>query len=239
MLWPHLPCVRMPPKMRPREWDGLALLSSADELVSLRKEEEQDKDSPGVHVESAAASGTTLGMLVKELHELNVEGPYIPDPERIRLLRHAENARGGMPIYPIDPGIGDEDWADWHSRWADEQVRFRNLISTIGRSRRWAKARKNAIRKVSRSKWANPDLGAAAAVCAAWWSEESSTLTHELIKERDSRISSRLRGALADLRGETPESDWVLLVPVHQAYLPSLENSLIACEQVEMVGRET
>ena len=30
LLWPYLPCVRMPAKMRPRVWDGLALLSSAD-----------------------------------------------------------------------------------------------------------------------------------------------------------------------------------------------------------------
>jgi len=228
----------MPHELRPREWDGLALISSSDELVSLREEEEQDKGSPGVHVESAAASGTTLGMLVRDLNELDVEGPSIPDPERIRLLRHAENSRGGLPIYPIEPGIEDEDWANWQSRWADEQVRFRNLLVTLGRSRRWAKARKKAIPQVSQSKWANPDLGAAAAVCAAWWSEERIALTDELIIERDRRISSRLRGALADLRGSTINMDSVLLAPVQQAYLPSLENTLIACESVEMVGRE-
>ncbi len=238
VLWPYLPCVRMPSEMRPREWDGLALISSADELVSLREEEEQDKGSPGVHVESASASGTTLGMLVRDLHELDVDGPSIPDPERIRLLRHAENARGGMPIYPIEPGIDDEDWADWQSRWADEQVRFRNLVATIGRSRRWAKARKIAIPLVSRSKWASPDLGAAAAVCAAWWLEERIALTEELTDERDMRIASRLRGALSDLRESTINADAILLTPVHQAYLPSLENSLIACESVEKVGRE-
>ena len=142
MLWlVDCACGRMRARLRPRGVDGVARVANDQELVALRREGEKETDSPVVHVESAAASGTTLGMLVKDLHELNVEGPYIPDPERIRLLRHAENARGGMPIYPIDPGIGDEDWADWHSRWADEQVRFRNLISTIVSSRRWAKAR--------------------------------------------------------------------------------------------------
>ena len=141
LLWPYLPCIRMPAKMRPRVWDGLALLSSADELISLKEEEEQDKSSPGIHMESALASGTTLGMLVRDLSELDVEGPSIPDPERIRLLRHAENSRGGMPIYAIEPGIDDTKWADWQSRWADEQVRFRNLLATIGRSRRWSKVK--------------------------------------------------------------------------------------------------
>ena len=159
VLWPYLPCVRMPAKMRPREWDGLALLCSEDEVQSLREEEDQDKTSPGIHVESASASGTTLGMLVKDLQELDIDGPSIPDPERIRLLRHAENSRGGMPIYPIEPDIEDEDWADLQSKWADEQVKLRNLIATIGRSRRWAKTRKGAISMVNRSKWATPDLG--------------------------------------------------------------------------------
>ena len=103
ILWPYLPCVRMPMKMRPREWDALALLSSSDELISLREEEEQDKESPGVHLESATASGTTLGMLVHDLSELQLEGPAIPDPERIRLLRHAENSRGGCQSFPLNP----------------------------------------------------------------------------------------------------------------------------------------
>ncbi len=241
-LWPYLPCVRMPKKMRPREWDGLALLSSADELLSLREEEEQDKASPGVHLESASASGTSLGMLVRDLSELDLEGPYIPDPERIRLLRHAENSRGGMPIYAIEPGIDDSKWADWQSRWADEQVRFRNLIATIGRTRRWSKVRKAATSRVSLSEFANVDLGAAAAVCAAWWLEESMCLTEELSEERDSRFASRIRGALSDLRefGENAfSSDGPnLLVLVQQSHLPHLEDSLIACDVVEKVERE-
>tara|TARA_B100001996_G_C18626717_1_gene580049 strand:+ start:404 stop:1102 length:699 start_codon:yes stop_codon:yes gene_type:complete len=231
----------MPAKMRPREWDGLALLSSADELVSLKEEEDQDKSSPGIHMESALASGTTLGMLVRDLSELDIEGPSIPDPERIRLLRHAENSRGGMPIYAIEPGIDDPKWADWQSRWADEQVRFRNLLATIGRSRRWSKVRREAIQKVSLSKIASPDLGAASTVCAAWWSEESMCLTDELVIERDSRFSSRIRGALSDLRdrdGDWAEGGPTLLVPVQQAHVPSLENSLIACESVEIVRGE-
>ena len=242
LLWPYLPCVRMPPMMRPRAWDGLALLSSADELVSLKEEEEQDKASPGIHMDSATVSGTTLGMLVRDLSELDLEGPSIPDPERIRLLRHAENSRGGMPIYAIEPGIEDNEWADWQSRWADEQVRFRNLLATIGRARRWSQIRKMAISKVANSKLASPDLGAASTVCAAWWHEESYCLTDELAHERDSRFSTRIRGALSNLRengsGEWSDDGPILLVPVQQANVPSLENSLIACQSVERMERE-
>ena len=241
VLWPYLPCIRMPSKMRPREWDGLALISSQDEISSLREEERQEIESPGVHVDSAAVSGTTLGMLVRNLSELDIEGPFIPDPEKIRLLRHAENSRGGMPIYAIEPGIDDTEWVDWQSRWADEQVRFRNLLATLKRSRRWSQNRYVAIAKVAQSNLASPDLGAASTECAAWWSEESMCLTDELRNERDSRFSSRIRGALSNLR-EIEDSNWgeegpTLLVPVQQANLPALENSLIACESVEILER--
>ena len=241
VLWPYLPCIRVPSKMRPREWDGLALISSQDEISSLREEERQEIESPGVHVDSAAVSGTSLGMLVRNLSELDIEGPFIPDPEKIRLLRHAENSRGGMPIYAIEPEIDDPEWADWQSRWADEQVRFRNLLATLGRPRRWSRVRKGAIGKVAHSKLASPDLGAASTVCAAWWTEESMCLTTGLIFERDSRFSSRIRGALSNLRdsgGDWDEGGPTLLVPVQQAHVPSLENSLIACESVESLEME-
>ena len=241
VLWPYLPCIRMPSKMRPREWDGLALISSQDEISSLREEERQEIESPGVHVDSAAVSGTTLGALVRNLSELDIEGPFIPEPEKIRLLRHAENSRGGMPIYAIEPGIDDTEWVDWQSRWADEQVRFRNLLATLKRTRRWSQNRHVAIAKVAQSNLASPDLGAASTECAAWWSEESMCLTDELRNERDSRFSSRIRGALSNLR-EIEDSNWdeegpTLLVPVQQANLPALENSLIACESVEILER--
>ena len=68
----------MPSELRPRNWDGLALIASPDELLAIRDEEGQDKNSPGVHVESAAASGTTLGMLVRDLRALEIAGPSIP-----------------------------------------------------------------------------------------------------------------------------------------------------------------
>ena len=68
------------------------------------------------------------------------------------------------------------------------------------------------------------------------------SLTDELRNERDSRFSSRIRGALSNLR-EIEDGNWgeegpTLLVPVQQANLPFLENSLIACQSVEKLERE-
>ena len=172
ILWPYLPCVRMPMKMRPREWDALALLSSSNELISLEKRKNRTRRAPG-SFESATASGTTLGMLVRDLSELQLDGPAIPDPERIRLLRHAENSRGGMPIFSIEPGIDDKKWADWQSRWADEQVRFRNLIATFGRNRRWAKTRIKAVSRIQKPPFDIPNDLVAAAMYVLHGGEDS------------------------------------------------------------------
>ena len=243
VLWPHLPCVRMPSSLRYREtWDGLALLFSLSDLSGWRHDEEQDIESPGVHIEAAIASGTVLGRLMKDLQEYKVDGPKIPDPEQVRLLLHADNARGGMPIYAIEPELDDSDWADWFERSADEQSRVTNLLSTLTTSRRWRKTRSAAVALVERSKGVSPDMGAAAASCAAWWIEEQGALTTGLISERNSRFAARLRGALADLRNsrvdDAEASDCTLLVPVHQAWLPSLEVAIGAWPDAESVSRE-
>ena len=100
-----------------------------------------------------------------------------------------------------------------------------------------------AISRIQKPPFAIPnDLGAAAAVCAAWWLEEFKSLTPELSRERDERFASRIRGAISNLR-ESAAIDWgadgpSLLVPVQQCYLPSLEDSLIDCGSVEKMERE-
>jgi len=242
VLWPYLPCVRMPNKLRPRNWDGLALLSSLDEIEIMREEDTQDKQSPGVHVESANYSGTSLGMLVRDLGDLEIEGPLIPDPELIRLIRHAENARDGMPIYPIIPSLDDEIWADWLSRSADEQVTLRNLLATLRRSKRWNRARNAAITKVQINPEVDASLGAASTICVAWWLEERVGLSKKLIDERTTRICTRIRGALSHLRTILPNgsnSDGPsLMVPVQQAQVPSLLSELQSIVGVEHIAPE-
>ena len=227
LLWPHLPCVRMPTALRTREhWDGIALLASEDEIRGWPQEEKEDQESPGIHVAAAMASGTVLGRLLDDLTIYEVEGPTIPDPEPMRLLHHANNARGGLPIYALEPSMEDEEWVDWMTRAADEQVSMSSLISSVTIGRRWKKLRHSFAILVEAAKGVDAELGAAAASSATWWQEENRGLTAELISERSSRIVSRIRGALADLReGRVDDSDTTgpsLMVPVHQPRLPSL-----------------
>ena len=243
VLWPHLPCVRMPSSLRYRGlWDGLALLFSQSDLSEWRQDEKQDKESPGVHIQAAIASGTVLGRLMKDLQEYEVDGPKIPDPEQVRLLLHADNARGGMPIYAIEPDLDDSDWTEWLESSADKQASMSNLLSTLTTSRRWKKTRSGVIPKVTRNDAVDADMGAAAASCAAWWIEEQGALTEELLSQRNTRFAARLRGALADLINsrvdDAEASDCTLLVPVHQAWLPSLEAAVKAWPDPEPVNME-
>ena len=246
VLYPHLPCVRMPSELRTREhWDGLALIASAEEVRGWPAEEKEDQASPGVHVAAAMASGTILGRLLDDLTIYEVDGPSIPDPEPMRLLHHAENARGGMPIYALEPSMDDEGWIEWMTRAADEQVSMSSLLSSITVGRRWKKLRAAAVRRVSVVKGVDSELGAAAASSAAWWTEENKGLSEELRKERSSRLVARMRGSLANLReGRVDDSESrgpSLMVPVHQPRLHSLVEAFEgwpAAEPVNTLGAQ-
>ena len=240
LLWPHLPCVRMPTILRTREhFDGIALLASEDEIREWPQEEKEDHESPGVHVAAAMASGTVLGRLLDDLTIYEVDGPTIPDPEPMRLLHHANNARGGLPVYALEPSMEDEEWVDWMTRAADDQVSIYSLISSITIGRRWKKLRSSNASRVEAAKGVDAELGAAAASSATWWQEENKGLTAELISERSSRIVSRIRGALADLReGRVDDSNTTgpsLMIPVHQPRLPSLLMAFDGCPDSETI----
>ncbi len=241
VLYPHLPCVRMPSELRTREhWDGLALIASAEEVRGWPAEEKEDQASPGVHVAAAMASGTILGRLLDDLTIYEVDGPSIPDPEPMRLLHHAENARGGMPIYALEPSMDDEGWIEWMTRAADEQVSMSSLLSSITVGRRWKKLRAAAVRRVSVAKGVDSELGAAAASSVAWWTEENKGLSEELRKERSSRLVARMRGSLANLReGRVDDSESrgpSLMVPVHQPRLHSLVEAFEGWPDAEPVN---
>ena len=169
IFWPHIPCIRMPVKLRSHSnFHGVAFMTSSIDLNSWIIEDKQEKESPGVHRDSAIASGTVLGRLMTDLNELDLDGPVIPDPEQLRLLLHARNSRGGLPIYAIEPDLEDEKWVDWQIKSADQQVTYSNLILTLTTGRRWKKIRKNAIKSVTSSKLVNADMGAASASCLTW-----------------------------------------------------------------------
>ena len=241
IFWPHIPCIRMPVKLRSySNFDGVAFLTSSIDIQSWIIEEKQEKESPGVHRDSAIASGTVLGRLMTDLNELDVDGPVIPDPEQLRLLLHAKNSRGGLPIYAIEPDLEDEKWIEWQIESADNQVTYSNLILTLTTGRRWKKIRKNAIKSVTSSKFVNADLGAASASCLTWWIEEQRGISDELKKVRDERFVSRLRGALANLRNKenSRTEEITLMVPIHQAWLPSIRKAISSCTNVEEITPE-
>ena len=79
IFWPHIPCIRMPVKLRSHSnFHGVAFLTSSMDLQSWIMEDKQEKESPGVHRDSAIASGTVLGRLMTDLNELELDGPVIP-----------------------------------------------------------------------------------------------------------------------------------------------------------------
>ena len=147
---------------------------------------------------------------------------------------------GGLPIYAIEPNLEDEKWVEWQIESADQQVTYSNLILTLTTGRRWKKIRKNAIKSVTSSKFVNADLGAASASCLTWWIEEQRGISDELKKLRDERFVSRLRGALANLRNKenSNSEETTLMVPIHQAWLPSIMKAISSCTNVEEITPE-
>ncbi len=71
-------------------------------------------------------------------------------------------------------------------------------------------------------------LAQASAFGAAWWYRSESVLSEELCIRRDTRLASRLRGALGTLCGGQVDGEEapVLLVPVMQAWMPSIYSAL-------------
>jgi len=242
ILWPHLPCVLMPKEIRSRNiWDGLALPISMNDFISMNDDYEVEKKNPGANVEAAISSGTQFGKLLKDLRELDVDGPHIPDPEPIRLTTHAQNARGGLPIYLIEPDISDENWVDWLSKSADMQVRIFSLVSRLTSNRRWKKDSAKAASRIQPDRVVDTEMGAASATCFSWNAEEERIIGPDLSEERDIRFASRIRGALADLRNSSVDGEGMaqpsLMVPVHQARMPSIEESILAWPEPETIRR--
>ena len=242
VFWPHLPCVIMPSKLRSRtKWDGLALMMSTNDFLYMMEDYEKEKQSPGANVEAAISSGTLTSRLLRNLRELNIDGPHIPDPETVRLVSHAENARGGLPIFLIEPEIDDEFWFEWLSKCAEMEVRIGSLLSKITTTKRWNKYARDAIPMIDKDIDIDSELGAASATCYAWEQETNKDIGIDLISERDRRFASRIRGALADLRSSSIDDDGTsqptLMVPVHQATLPSLIRAISSWPEPEIVRR--
>ena len=100
----------------------------------------------------------------------------------------------------------------------------------------------NAIKSVTSSKLVDANLGAASASCLTWWIEEQRGISDELKILRDERFVSRIRGALANLRNSSDMNhkldELTLMVPIHQAWLPSIIKAITSCTNVEEITPE-
>jgi len=77
-------------------------------------------------------------------------------------------------------------------------------------------------------------------LAAAWWMRSESVINDDLQQRRDTRLAARLRGVLETLvKGQIDdEGPPVLLVPVMQAWLPSILAALEQSPLPENIGDE-
>ena len=231
-LWPHLPTVVSTDALRRTvgDWQGLAFLLPPDEPEDWAEQVVEERDNPGVNRDTLAYQGGAYGRMMEGLISIDsVQTGRFPDPEPRRIHRAAISAE--RPTFFVEPD--DEEWHDWVEDCADEMAQFRTLIRQVFAGRAWKRAMKAAMLRIEppaaeRSDAKAQGLAEASAYCAAWWALSERLITTELAALRDQRYAARLRGALATLRegqvdgGAAP----VLLVPVMQAWMPTLHTAL-------------
>ena len=115
-------------------------------------------------------------------------------------------------------------------------------MATLRTSKRWKNNRRAAPSKIEKNNYVDVELGAASASSVTWWLEEERWNSDELNRERNLRFASRLRGALRDLCDSRVDDggaqDRTLLVPIHQAWLPSMSEAILSWPDVELVATE-
>ncbi|MEE2748167.1 MAG: hypothetical protein VX473_06865 [Candidatus Thermoplasmatota archaeon] len=235
-LWPFLPNVVLTDTLRRStgKWDGLAYILPDDEPEIWDEQSIMEKSSPGINRDSITSSGGTLARMMLGMSSIeSVQTCRFPDPELRRLLSIAESTSGTgkRPVFFVEPD--DEEWTDWVEDCADEMVRLRHLVRSIFSRKIWKKTVRQAMRvasppKSERDKEKADGLAQASTFAAAWWYRSESVLSDELRERRDLRLASRLRGALATLCGGQVDDEGapVLLVPVMQAWMPSIHSAL-------------
>ncbi len=235
-LWPFIPNAVLTDTLRRTtgEWNGLAFLLPDDESEIWEEQIKQEKSSPGINRDSIAASGGTLARMMLGMSSIeSIQTCRFPDPEPRRLLIAAESSSGtgARPVFFVEPE--DEDWTEWVEDCADEMVRLRHLARSIFSGKIWKNTLREAMKNASPPECERDDtkangLAQASAFGAAWWYRSESVLSEELCIRRDTRLASRLRGALGTLCGGQVDGEEapVLLVPVMQAWMPSIYSAL-------------
>ena len=247
-LWPFVPNVVLTGTLRRTagEWDGLAFLLPDDEPEIWDNQSEMERSSPGINRDSIISGGGTLARMMQGMFSINsVQTCRFPDPEPRRLLSLAESpsGEGPRPVFFVEPD--DEEWTEWVEECADEMVRLRHLVRSIFSRRIWKKSVREVMRitippKRERDIEKAEGLAQASTFAAAWWHRSESVLSDELKERRDLRLASRLRGSLGTLCGGQIDDEGapVLLVPVMQAWMPSIYSALENAPLPEHVEEE-
>ncbi|MEE3082607.1 MAG: hypothetical protein VX320_00775 [Candidatus Thermoplasmatota archaeon] len=246
-LWPMIPTVVLPKSLRRTtgNWDGIAYLLPDDEPEIWDEQAQQEKSSPGINRDGIIAGGGILSKMMLHLSTIDdIQACKFPDPESRRLLQMAESeaGKGSRPIFFVEPE--DQDWIDWVEECADEMSRPRQLLKSIFSGRSWKKELLKSMRDATPPEVVREDavasaMAEASGVAATWWRRSEVSLNEDLHNRRDERLAGRIRGALQSLREGQIDGDGapVLLVPVMQAWMPSIHVALTNVE-VEPLGKE-
>jgi len=234
-----LPTVVLPNSMRPRiQWHGLGLLASREEEEIWAEEEKSEAKDPGINLDSAILNGGLDSLYLEML--TYVEGLQVgkfPDPEPRRLHKAARTHE--RPVFFIEPGMEDDDWADFLTKEAHAMTRIRKLIKIVFTARRWRKSTKKVRSKIVPQPNREPDgLQAASALAATWWKLNRENSDEELNLRKDLRFAGRIRGGLQQLRNEHGE-DAILLVPIQQAWREDMVKALDSHPAPEEVSSDS
>ena len=247
-LWPFLPNVVYSTALRRTEgeWDGVAYLLPSDEDEIWDAQADEEKESPGINRDAVISSGGTLARMMLGMSTIeSIQTCKFPDPEPRRILQAAlsPSGTGQRPVFFIEPD--DESWTEWVEDCADEMVRLKNLTRSIFSGRIWRKMLRISIKNTNppfseRDEQKAGAFAQASALAAAWWARSESILTSDLQQRRDQRMAARLRGVLGTLFGGQVDDGVtpVLLVPVMQAWMPSILAALEQEPLPEHVGDE-
>ncbi len=246
-LWPMIPTVVLPKSLRRTtgNWDGIAYLLPDDEPEIWDEQAQQEKSSLGINRDGIIAGGGILSKMMLHLSTIDdIQACKFPDPESRRLFQMAESeaGKGSRPIFFVEPE--DQDWIDWVEECADEMSRPRQLFKSIFSGRSWKKELLKSMRDATPPEVVREDsvasaMAEASGVAATWWRRSEVSLNEDLHNRRDQRLAARIRGALQSLRKGQIDGDgtYVLLVPVMQAWMPSIHVALSNVE-VESLEKE-
>ncbi|MBT4060271.1 MAG: hypothetical protein HOE69_08235 [Euryarchaeota archaeon] len=235
-FFPYIPTTVMPRSLRPRDdWDGVALLLHEEERDGWADEEKMEAQGKGSATMLAIHGGGDLSrMLIRMQYIDEINAAKFPDPEPRRLVNLAK--KGSLPTYFVEPGVDDEEWLAWMEACADEASRLPRMFMQLFARRRFAKTWKKTQPEVTEPSIneSGDALALAAGLAATWWRVTESFSTDELREQRNTRLTSRLRGALAHL--VESKDDAVLIVPIFQDWMKDILASLKTNKEVEEVG---